>query len=40
MKTINKRTKRDYSLVFKLQVVDQVEKGEMKYKQVQEHYDV
>ncbi len=30
-----KRTQRDYSLGFKLQVVDAVEKGNMTYKQTQ-----
>ena len=30
-----KRTQRDYSLAFKLAVVDQVEKGELTYKQAQ-----
>jgi len=30
-----KRTQRDYSLGFKLQVVDAVEKGDMTYKQAQ-----
>ncbi len=35
MKAIVKRTQRDYSLAFKLSVVDQVEKGEMTYKQAQ-----
>ncbi|GBL01153.1 transposase [Vibrio harveyi] len=29
-----KRTQRDYTIGFKLQVVDAVEKGEMTYKQV------
>ena len=29
-----KRTQRDYSLAFKLSVVDQVEKGELTYQQV------
>ncbi|PHM38144.1 transposase [Xenorhabdus mauleonii] len=33
MKSENKLTQRDYSLAFKLAVVDQVEKGEMTYKQ-------
>jgi transposase-like protein len=32
MKPITKRTQRNYSLAFKLQVVDQVEKGELTYK--------
>lgn len=36
MKSTSKRTQRDYSLAFKLMVVDQVEKGEMTYKQAQE----
>lgn len=40
MKTINKRTQRNYSLAFKLAVVDQVEKGEMTYKQAQERYGI
>lgn len=40
MKTIAKRTQRDYSLAFKLSVVDQVEKGEMTYKQAQDKYGI
>ncbi len=40
MKPITKRTQRDYSLAFKLQVVDQVEKGELTYKQAQDHYGI
>lgn len=35
MKPISKRTQRDYSLAFKLAVVDQVEKGELTYKHAQ-----
>ena len=35
-----KRTQRDYNLGFKLSVVDQVEKGEMTYKQVQKRYGI
>ena len=35
-----KRTQRDYSLAFKLAVVDQVEKGEMSYKQAQARYGI
>ncbi len=31
-----KRTQRDYSLTFKLAVVEQIEKGELTYKQAQE----
>lgn len=40
MQSTSKRTQRDYSLAFKLTVVDQVEKGEMTYKQAQEHYGI
>jgi len=36
----SKRTQRDYTLAFKLSVVDQVEKGEMTYKQAQKHYGI
>ncbi|GHA60918.1 hypothetical protein GCM10007086_38440 [Photobacterium aphoticum] len=35
-----KRTQRDYTLGFKLAVVAQVEKGEMTYKQAQDHYGI
>lgn len=35
-----KRTQRDYTLGFKLAVVDIVEKGEMTYKQAQKHYGI
>lgn len=35
-----KRTQRDYSLTFKLAVVDQIEKGELTYKQAQERYGI
>jgi len=35
-----KRTQRDYSLAFKLAVVDQVEKGQLSYKQAQRHYGI
>ncbi len=35
-----KRTQRDYSLGFKLQVVDAVEKGDMTYKQAQKVYGI
>lgn len=38
--THQKRTQRDYTLAFKLSVVDQVEKGEMTYKQAQKHYGI
>ncbi|WP_409277909.1 IS3 family transposase [Providencia rustigianii] len=40
MKPITKRTQRDYSLAFKLQIIDQVEKGELTYKQAQDHYGI
>ena len=35
-----RRSQRDYSLSFKLAVVDQVEKGEMSYKQAQKRYGI
>ena len=35
-----KRTQRDYTLGFKLAVVEQVEKGYMTYKQAQAHYGI
>ncbi|HBO3622162.1 IS3 family transposase [Pseudomonas aeruginosa] len=35
-----KRTQRDYSLSFKLAVVDQIEKGELTYKQAQMRYGI
>ncbi|MBA1265831.1 IS3 family transposase [Stutzerimonas sp. NM35] len=35
-----KRTQRDYSLTFKLAVVDQIEKGELTYKQAQAQYGI
>lgn len=40
MKQYVKRTQRDYSLSFKLTVVEQVEKGEMTYRQAQERYGI
>ncbi len=40
MTTNIKRTQRDYSLAFKLTVVDQVEKGEITYKQAQHQYGI
>lgn len=40
MNTGVKRTQRDYTLAFKLTVVDQVEKGEMSYKQAQKRYGI
>jgi hypothetical protein len=35
-----KRTQRDYSLTFKLVVVDQIEQGELTYKQAQSRYGI
>lgn len=35
-----KRTQKDYSLAFKLQVVDEIEKGHLTYKQSQEKYGI
>ena len=35
-----KRTQRDYSLAFKLQVVEEVEKGDFTYKQAQKKYRI
>jgi transposase-like protein len=35
-----KRTQRDYTLAFKLAVVEQVEKGELTYKAAQERYGI
>lgn len=36
----SKRSQRDYSVAFKLSVVEQVEKGEMTYKQAQSRYGI
>lgn len=35
-----KRTQKDYSLAFKLQVVDEIEKGHLTYKQSQRKYGI
>lgn len=35
-----KRTQRDYTLSFKLAVVEQVEKGDLTYKEAQERYGI
>ena len=35
-----KRTQRDYTMAFKLAVVEQVEKGELTYKEAQERYGI
>jgi len=40
MKTESKRTQCDYSLAFKLVVVEQVEKGELTYKQAQDRFGI
>ncbi|RDL43208.1 IS3 family transposase, partial [Marinomonas piezotolerans] len=40
MTTTSKRTQCNYSLAFKLAVVDQVEKGELTYKQAQNKYGI
>lgn len=35
-----KRTQRDYTLAFKLQVIEEVEKGSLTYKQAQRQYGI
>ena len=40
MESKGKRTQRDYTLAFKLAVVEQVEKGELTYKQAQGKYGI
>ncbi len=40
MAQTGKRTQRDYTLAFKLAVVEQVEKGELTYKQAQRRYGI
>ena len=35
-----KRTQKDYTLAFKLSVVEQVERGELTYRQAQERYGI
>lgn len=40
MESEQKRTQRDYTLAFKLSVVDQVEKGELTYKRAQARYGI
>ena len=40
MTRVLRRTQRDYSLIFKLSVVDQVEKGEMIHREAQDKYDI
>jgi transposase len=40
MESSIKRTQRDYTLAFKLSVVEQVEKGVLTYKQAQQRYGI
>ena len=40
MEAEEKRSQRDYTLAFKLTVVDQVEKGELTYKEAQDRYGI
>jgi transposase len=40
LKEQTKRTQKDYSLAFKLQVVDEIEKGFLTYKQAQRRYGI
>lgn len=40
MNTRIKRTQRDYTLAFKLSVVEQVEKGELTYRRAQDRYGI
>jgi transposase-like protein len=40
VKSYQRRTQRDYSLAFKLEVVDAIEKGELTYKQAQFRYGI
>ena len=35
-----RRSQRDYSLAFKLSVVDQIERGELTYRQAQDRYGI
>lgn len=37
---VPKRTQKDYSLAFKLQLIDEVEKGDFTYKEAQKHYGI
>lgn len=39
-RTYKKRTQKDYSISFKLSVVQEVEKGELTYKQAQKKYGI
>ena len=40
VKGYQRKTQRDYSLAFKLEIVDAVEKGELTYKQAQLRYGI
>lgn len=40
MESTERRSQRDYTLAFKLSVVNQVEKGDMTYKQAQTRYGI
>lgn len=40
VKSYQKRTQKDYSLAFKLEIVDAVEKGELTYKQAQVRHGI
>ena len=40
IKSYQKKTQKDYSLAFKLEIVDAVEKGELTYKQAQLRYGI
>jgi len=40
MKSTTKRTQKDYSIAFKLGVVEQIERGELTYKQAQDKYGI
>lgn len=40
MKSTVRRSRQDYSLAFKLSVVDQVERGDLNYRRAQERYGI
>ncbi|QJD96703.1 hypothetical protein HH214_12885 [Mucilaginibacter robiniae] len=40
VKSYQRKTQKDYSLAFKLEIVDAVEKGELTYKQAQLRYGI
>lgn len=39
-RAFTKKTQKDYSLAFKLQIINEVEKGELTYKQAQKKYGI